>query len=360
MWKEKKNRWILVRCLIVTVIFALLLVFAGKLFIPYYIQDTDQNRTFYKTEKNTVDVLIAGSSTLLVGLSPLELWEDYGIVAHTRASTVQAPPVTWLNIKEAYRYQKPEVVVMGITSLFLDYDYDANEPYLRRGLDFKRLSADKLKAVNEIVKRSGSQHMLDYIFPIFRYHDRWKEFQWTDVYNLQYRHDFMRGQYPVYRAKKIKARDHVDKNVPPEKENTDSWSFYQDVIKYCQSQGSEVVVVNMPDNRWTYGRYQTAKELTEGCGAAYIDLNLEEPLKEMKIDWEYDFYDPHHLNPVGAQKATKYLGDYLVENYDIPQNQCGEGTAELLNEDLKKYKVKLKEFEDKLEIQKTQEKREEM
>ena len=116
----------------------------------------------------------------------------------------------------------------------------------------------------------------------------------------------------------------------------------------------------MPDNRWTYGRYQTAKKLTEGCGAAYIDLNLEESLKEMKIDWEYDFYDPHHLNPVGAQKATKYLGDYLVENYDIPQNQCGEGTAELLNEDLKKYKVKLKEFEDKLEIQKTQEKREEM
>ena len=104
MWKEKKNRWILVRCLIVTVIFALLLVFAGKLFTPYYIQDTDQNRTFYKTEKNTVDVLIAGSSTLLVGLSPLEIWEDYGIVAHTRASTVQAPPVTWLNIKEAYRY----------------------------------------------------------------------------------------------------------------------------------------------------------------------------------------------------------------------------------------------------------------
>ena len=147
MWKEKKNRWILVRCLIVTVIFALLIVFAGKLFIPYYIQDTDQNRTFYKMEKNTVDVLIAGSSTLLVGLSPLELWEDYGIVAHTRASTVQAPPVTWLNIKEAYRYQKPKVVVMGITSLFLDYDYDANEPYLRRGLDFKRLSADKLKAV---------------------------------------------------------------------------------------------------------------------------------------------------------------------------------------------------------------------
>lgn len=356
MRKEKKNRWILVRCLIVTVIFVMLLVFAGKLFIPYYIQDTDQNRTFYKTEKNTVDVLIAGSSTLLVGLSPLELWEDYGIVAHTRASTVQAPPVTWLNIKEAYRYQKPKVVVMGITSLFLDYDYNANEPYLRRGLDFKRLSADKLKAVYEVVKRSDSQHILDYIFPIFRYHDRWKELQWTDIYNLQYRRDFMRGQYPVYRARKIDARDRVDKTVPPEKENTDSWLFYQDAIEYCRSQGSEVIVVNMPDDRWTYGRYQTAKKLTEGCGAAYIDFNLEEPLREMEIDWESDFYDPHHLNPVGAQKTTKYLGDYLVKHYDIPRGQCRESTAELLNKDLREYKIKLKEFEDKLEARKGQEK----
>lgn len=356
MRKEKKNRWILVLCLIVTVIFVMLLVSAGKLFIPYYIQDTDQNRTFYKTEKNTVDVLIAGSSTLLVGLSPLELWEDYGIVAHTRASTVQAPPVTWLNIKEAYRYQKPKVVVMGITSLFLDYDYNANEPYLRRGLDFKRLSADKLKAVYEVVKRSDSQHILDYIFPIFRYHDRWKELQWTDIYNLQYRRDFMRGQYPVYRARKIDARDRVDKTVPPEKENTDSWLFYQDAIEYCRSQGSEVIVVNMPDDRWTYGRYQTAKKLTEGCGAAYIDFNLEEPLREMEIDWESDFYDPHHLNPVGAQKTTKYLGDYLVKHYDIPRGQCRESTAELLNKDLREYKIKLKEFEDKLEARKGQEK----
>ena len=119
MWKEKKNRWFPVRCMIVIVAFMMIFIFLGKLFIPYYKQDTDQNRPFYETEKNTVDVLIAGSSTLLVGFSPLELWEDYGIVAHTRASTVQAPPVTWLNIKDAYRYQKPKVVGMGITSLFL-------------------------------------------------------------------------------------------------------------------------------------------------------------------------------------------------------------------------------------------------
>lgn len=349
MWKEKKNRWIPIRCLIVMAVFVILLTILGKLFTPYYIQDTDQNRTFYKTEKNTVDVLIAGSSTLLVGLSPLELWENYGIVSHTRASTIQAPPITWLNIKEAYRYQKPEVVVMGVTCLFIDYDYDKYEPYLRRGLDFKKLSADKLKAVYEVVKRSDSQHMADYIFPLLRYHDRWKELQWTDIYNLQYRHDFMHGQYPIYRTEKIEARDRVDETVKPEKENDDSWSFYKEIIEYCRAQGSEVIVVNMPDDRWTYGRYLTAKELTESCGATYIDFNTEELLNETEIDWDRDFYDPRHLNPVGAQKTTRYLGEYLIENYpELPRNQCSSKTADIFNRDLLEYKNELNEFEKQL------------
>lgn len=349
MIRENKTIKNLFRVATVAVVFVLLLYFAGKIYTPYYIQDTNQNRTFYRMEKNTVDVLIAGSSTLLVGLSPLELWEDYGIVAYTRASTVQAPPVTYLNIKEAYKYQKPKVVVMGITGLFLDYDYDEYEPYLRRGLDFKKLSADKLKIIYEVVKRSESQNMLDYIFPVFRYHDRWKELQWSDIRRLIFKRDFMRGQYPIYRTEKIEPRDHVDTSFPEEQENADSWSFYKKAIDYCRSQGSEVVVVNMPDDRWTYGRYLTAKKLVEQSEAAYIDFNLEDILKEIEIDWESDFYDPHHLNPIGAQKTTNYLGDYLVENYSqIPRNQCPASVSDLLDKDLESYKVKLKEFEQKL------------
>lgn len=350
MKKNRKYIWMFLRCTAVIAVMAVILAVAGKIYTPYYVPDADQNETFYKTEKNTVDVLIAGSSTLLVGLSPLELWENYGIVAYTRASTLQAPPVTWLNIREAYRYQKPKVVIMGVTSLFLNYNYDKLEPYIRRGLDFKKLTPEKMKTIYDVVKRSDSQHMLDYIFPVFRYHDRWKEFQWTDVENLGRQHDFARGQYLIYKTKEIEPREQVDESVAAEKENEDAWSFYKSAIEYCKSQGSEVIVVYMPDDRWSYGRYLTTKKLVESCGAEYLDFNLENIIQELDLDWEHDFYDPHHLNPVGAQKPTKYLGDYLVENYEeLPRYQCSEKTKQGLDADLSEYKAELKTFAEKLQ-----------
>lgn len=349
MLKDKKKRIILFRCTCVAIIFVVLLYASGKVFTPYYKMDTNQNKTFYRTEKDSVDVLIVGSSTLLVGLSPLELWENYGIVAHTRASTVQAPAVTWFNVKEAYKYQKPKVVVIGITSLFNSYDYDKNEPYVRRGMDFKKLSLDKLKTISEITERSNSQHILDYVFPILRYHDRWKDLQLADIQNLRYKRDFMRGQYPVYKSKPIESRAVVDKSVPAAKADPDSWSFYKKTIDYCTEQGSKVIVVNMPDDRWNYGKYLTAKDLLEKSGVEYIDFNLEESLEALSIDWNKDFYDPHHLNPVGAQKTTAYLGNYLIENHpEVPVNQCSDSTGKLLDEDVKQYHALLHDFEEKI------------
>lgn len=345
MLREKKNRVILIRMACVTIIFLILLTALGKVFVPYQEQDTDQHRTFYNTEKNSVDVMMVGSSTILVGISPLELWKNHKISAYTRGSSVQAPEVTYLNVKEAYKYQQPKVLVMGITSLFGKYDYDDKEPFLRRGIDFKKLSLTKLEVVSEVVKKSETQHILDYVFPVLRYHDRWKDLDGTDIKQLRYTHDYMRGQFPVYKSVAIEPRMVVDKSVPAEDINKEAWEYYKKTIDYCKSQGTEVVVVNMPDDRWTYGRYLTAKELLKENGVEYIDYNLEETLKEINLDWEKDFYDPHHLNPVGAQKTTKYLGDFLEEHYGESLHKNAEkNVAEELDQNVKQYEEDLHNF----------------
>lgn len=349
MLKEKRSRAILIRMACVTIIFFILLTVLGKVFVPYHKQDTDQQRTFYKTEKNSVDVLVVGSSTLLVGISPLELWKNHKISAYTRGSSVQAPEVTYLNVKESYKYQQPKVLVMGITSLFGEYDYDAREPFLRRGIDFKKFSMAKLETISEVVKKSETQHVLDYVFPILRYHDRWKELDETDIKHMKYSYDYMRGQFPVYKSVAIEPRMIVDKSVPAEEVNKEAWECYKKTIDYCKSQGTKVIVVSMPDERWSYGRYLSAKELLDENDVEYIDYNLEEQLKTLNLDWEKDFYDTHHLNPVGAQKTTAYLGTFLEEHYgellhkDMKENIVKEldQNVKLYEEDLHKFKTKV-------------------
>ena len=41
----------------------------------------------------------------------------------------------------------------------------------------------------------------------------------------------------------------------------------------------------------------------------------------MEINYETDFRDESHLNYSGAKKATSYMGQYLMENYDLPDKR---------------------------------------
>ena len=340
-----------IKVIVFLLIFIMVLSLSGKLFVPFSNERSNQNRTFYHLEKNSVDVLIVGSSTLLVGLSPLELWDNYGLVAYTRGGSVQIPEITYLNIKEAYKTQKPKVVVMGITMLFGEYDVDEYEPFVRGGMDVKKFSWDKLEVIREIVDQSNSQNTLDYIFPLLRYHDRWKEIEWEDVEHLKYKYDYMRGQYPRYKVEKIESRAEVNKAISPEKYNVRAWEYYKKAIDYCKMQGTDVVVVALPDDRWTYGRYLTAKELLDEMDVDYVDFNLEEAIADMDLDWDVDFYDAHHLNPLGAKKATDYLGQFLVENYtELLRYESDVQQEELLNRDLELYKKDLVAFREKYNL----------
>ena len=52
----------------------------------------------------------------------------------------------------------------------------------------------------------------------------------------------------------------------------------------------------------------------------YLDLNLKQ--KELGIDWQMDTVDKgDHLNLTGARKVTRYLGNYLKENYELPDHR---------------------------------------
>lgn len=349
MGKSKIKSMAVIRGICFFIIFIILLLSVSKVFVPYSSETTSQTDSFYKLEKNTIDVLIVGTSTIFVGISPLQLYEEEGIVAHTRASSMQPPIITYLNIKEAYEYQNPCVVIMGIASLFSEYNVDENEARVRRGMDDKKLSVDKINCAIEIAQRSSYQKAIDYIFPVLRYHSRWEEITLSSVNQvLDPPYDYMRGQLAIYEVKSINPRDHVDKSVNAEEYNKESWKWYKKAINYCKERGAKVIVVNMPSHKWNYGQYLTAHALLSQEEVAYIDFNLESMVKELPLDWNIDFYNENHLNPIGAEKVTKFLAEYLVDNYKIPQYACTENVENGILEDLEKYTFELDNFKTRL------------
>ena len=78
-------------------------------------------------------------------------------------------------------------------------------------------------------------------------------------------------------------------------------------------------------NSEEYQRYSNAAlRLARELGAAAIDLQHMD-----LIDQDTDWYDNvGHLNPLGAKKVTRALGDYLMENYDLEDHSDDAGWAE--------------------------------
>ena len=190
--------------LIFLAILAVCLFYAQQQLIPFNDQDTNQTATFYETEEDSVDVLTVGASSVMVSFSPLRLYENTGITSYVRCSSVQAPPVTYLNVKESLKTQKPKLVVVSAYTLLLEYDYDEYESWLRRGMDYKKLSIDKIKIAKAISDRSEWQTTSSFIFPILRYHARWKNILNGENHKEHLgEYDYMHGQFPVYKHKTI-------------------------------------------------------------------------------------------------------------------------------------------------------------
>ena len=78
----------------------------------------------------------------------------------------------------------------------------------------------------------------------------------------------------------------------------------------------------------------------EELGVPFINMVRMEGI----IDYVEDCFDwQGHLDSEGAGKVTAYLGDWLKENYDLPDHR-GEAGYDHWNENLVKYEERLEEL----------------
>ena len=102
-------------------------------------------------KKNTIDVLFLGDSLSYAGISPMDLYKDYGIASYVCGSSGQQMFDTYRYLKIAFETQKPKYVILETDALYRKFDF-----------------ADSV----------GSE--ISSALPVFRYHDRWKKLKVKD------------------------------------------------------------------------------------------------------------------------------------------------------------------------------------
>ena len=136
------------------------------LLVPKYASDIKEGamiEEYYNSEKNH-DVLILGDCEVYENISPVTMWENYGISSYIRGSAEQLIWQSYYLLEDTLKYEKPQVVIVNVLAMT---QRDAkSEAYNRMTLDGMKLSKYKIASIRESM--TEDENIASYIFPLLR------------------------------------------------------------------------------------------------------------------------------------------------------------------------------------------------
>ena len=327
--KKNEALKIMVKVVCFVLIMVISLALCNRIFV--YKDGVDKFKDFY-SEKQQFDILFFGSSRVLEGIQPMELWEDYGIRSYNMAQHAESLGRDYWQLKNALNTQVPRLVVMDISAYYGLYGIDPADSNqvgaLHKQLDHIPMSVTKLQTIWELCP-SGTR--AEFVFPFIKYHSRWNGLSTYDLTYKKYQ-NVRKGADVNYGFKSLERPiwdDSVmDENFPFE--NTK----ITEIIDVCKEHGTSVLFINVP-NVFEEERMPMLSWLSnyfENNDIPYINYQKDEDF----LDYRIDFGDESHLNAAGSMKLTKAIGQYFVDNYGV--SETDPKVADAWNKVLALYK----------------------
>lgn len=282
----------------------------------------EQAKAMYYQPKNTVDVVMMGSSHIHYDIDTGILWKKYGISSFDYSAAEQPLWITYHYLVEFCKYQDPKVVVLDLYSPALrneDYQYD----WLLPNVLGMRFSLNKLEMLNV----SAEDFRIKDFFPSFAvYHGRFNDLTPQDfTYPFQSQVDLenFKGYKPVIQVKPQQKPTITQQGSGVL--SIKSEIYLQKIIDYTQKNNIDLFLIVTPyitndDQELIYNR---VKEIAHMNNIEFNSTNYD--YDKIGLDFEKDFMDNSHLNYTGAGKFTDYLGSELKSRFEL-QDHRGDPT----------------------------------
>ncbi len=274
---------------------------------------------FYEEKKKDIDVLFIGSSNSFCTIDPLVLYEEYGIASYNFASSSQSMDISLLYLKEALKRQNPKVVALEVNYIPGQNTSTIGEDSMLWGLTDMPLTLDKLGCIYQMLGKVDDEYM-SYVFPMLRYHERWKEISKQDyTYPWEEKTNWTKGYLRTNEVSDapVDLSGYVQEGSVWLDEQ--AVSCLEEMAAICKEEGIAFVLFKSPKQDW-YEYFTTEiGKLAESLDIAFVDYN---PLaEEIGLDMATDFRDIYHLNNQGAAKVSSHMGAYLKANYELPDRR---------------------------------------
>lgn len=259
----------------------------GCLFLPF---SSVKKYGIFKTahydisfeEPDTIDVIFLGDSLFYNGVSPLQIYDEYGFTSYDCAIRSQTTKQAYNHLKVAIEQEHPKVVFFSANVLFRD---PAKQP-----------------------KYMKIKNQMQYYLPIFKTHSTWKNLFSKTNYG-----DIAKGyRYTALRHKAIE-KNYMKKTSQHQEIAVINLEYLNKIIELCSENNVEFIMTVVPTMvSWNSAKANTINELAAEKNIKFIDLNID---NKVHIDWPNESKDAgDHLNYKGAKKVTSWYGGYLKES----------------------------------------------
>ena len=316
--REEKAKWTVWKAILKTVCFLLLLALAlGRVNEILALKSYDGLYTmqqFYKQPKDTVDLLVLGSSHSYVNIDPGILWEEYGVPAYDLGGGVQPLWNTYFYLKEALKTQTPKLIVLDAYTVTFNQEYNDNGRAVSNTFGMK-WSRDK---VNAMKLSAPPDKLSSFLLGYTQYHSRIRELSREDFLKDkgdEARYASWKGSYLSTAVRSFAW----PKDVQTEERGlltakTEEW--YCKTIELAQSANVPLLIVVNPYFNITTEHqaiYNTATEIAAEYGVPFVNFNQNFTILE--LDPAVSYFDEEHMNIWGSREFTRMLGKMLIEDY---------------------------------------------
>lgn len=270
----------------------------------------------YYEDEASHDVIFLGDCEYYEGISPVTLWEEYGISSYVRGSPQQLMWQSYYVLLDTLKHEKPKAVVLN--AIAMKNEKADEEAYTRMALDGLRDVKYRLEAA-KVSMRDG-ESLASYVFPLLRFHSRWTELNSDDIRYL-FRRDPV--SFNGYMMQTDVRPQTSTPSVPPllsYKFPERCWEYLDKFVELCEREGIALILYKAPTDSWMYPWYdgydEQLREYAEEHNILYVNgVALAE---EMGVSMATDTYDEGvHLNVYGAEKCARYLGRLLRDEYGL-------------------------------------------
>ncbi len=331
-------------------------------------------KEFDSLAQNSVDVIYLGTSHAMYGISPMQIYEETGVVSYNLASSLQSMELSYTLLERSLKKQSPKIVMLDVSALFLNSFENSSWRKMLDGskTDWSKIDAARAyataytnKSVSEqttlvdklLVLKQKGKAALSIIFPLYYYHNRWSKlvsYDFSDVNQTTLTKGYYLSSWMMQTAVTVEQMNEITEELLQQYEITEkiysdgiqsettvskslysvniadeNMGYLNAIAELCTQNGVKLVLVKVPSvenpriykSAWTDARSKKVKQIAQNMGIDFIDLLYD---SDLSLDLSRDFSDAgSHLNYNGAKAVSECLGKYLTDTYRIQPRTNG-------------------------------------